>query len=164
MFNDPSNKYQNDCVIPDTLDDMGMFVPAAAGMGSVAKKCMIINPTLAGRPLRDGTEIRNVCFLKFSQSGNQDGEHIYDEWVKFLDNSGTALPLIAYYAICIFTYHDFNLMGKSLPTEHQMDTGAINHEEVESQKVLFLEQKRKEQADAKSVSVQQSARVQLLTW
>jgi len=40
-------------------------------------------------------------------------------------------------------------MGKSRPTEHQMDTSAINHEEVEFQKVLFLERKRKEQGDGR---------------
>jgi len=160
LFNDPNNKYQNACAIPGALDNSGMYVPAQPGMGLLAKQCGAINPNPSGRPIRDGSWIRNkwkeikstltVYFQRYMKFGNQDGEHPYDEWVKFLDNGGTGVPLIAYYSICIFTVHDFNLMGKAIPREAQMDTGLIDPDITEEDRVkTYLEKKRRESAEAR---------------
>jgi hypothetical protein len=63
------------------------------------------------------------------RSGNQDAEILVDEWCTFLEKRG-GVEDVYFYAFTIFTSGYFNYLGKSLPKEAQMDTGAIDENET----------------------------------
>jgi hypothetical protein len=69
------------------------------------------------------------------RSGNQDAENLVDEWCTFLENCG-GIEDVYFYAFTILTFDDFNCLGKALPKEAQMDTGAIDENETMEDRVV----------------------------
>lgn len=79
----------------------------------VAEKCHAIDPRDNHRPKRDGKWIKakwkylnsiiGKHYSNFTRSGNQDREHMEDEWVKFLDNSQSPVRMYVQ-ALKIFDY------------------------------------------------------------
>jgi hypothetical protein len=82
------------------------------------------------------------------RSGNQDAENIMDEWCMFLEKRG-GVEDVYFYAFTIFTYDDFNYLGKALPREVQMDTGALDESDNLDDRVAKELAKRKERAEAR---------------
>ena len=62
-------------------------------------------------------------------SGNQDAENLTDEWCTFLEMCGGVKDAY-FYAFTIFTFSDFNYLGKALPQEVHLDTGALDEHET----------------------------------
>ena len=138
LYNDPTNIYANACIVPNRTDESGCYIPEA-GMEMVARRCFDINPSPKNRPDRDGAWLRSkwkelksklsVYHADFMRSGNQDAENLVDEWCIFLEWRG-GVEDVYFYAFTIFTSDDFNYLGKALPKEAQMDTGAIDENET----------------------------------
>ena len=85
-----------------------------------------VDPSMIGRPLRDGPWIRaqwkdltsmmTNILNKFNASGNQDASNIYDEWFNFLNQSqlnGLAKP--HYYFILVMPIHEMNTYSRNQP-------------------------------------------------
>jgi hypothetical protein len=129
MFNDPTNLYGNACIVPPQKDESGCYVPES-GMGMVVHRCFDINPSPQNHPNRDGAWIcskwkelksnLSVYHADFMRLGNHDAENITDELCMFLEKHG-GVEDVYFYAFTIFTYDDFNCLGKALPREVQMD-------------------------------------------
>jgi hypothetical protein len=157
LFNDPTNVYANACIIPDRANESGCYIPEA-GMEMVARRCFDINPSPKNRPVRDGAWLRSkwkelksklsVYHADFMRSGNQDAENLVDEWCTFLENRG-GVEDVYFYAFTILTSDDFNCLGKALPKEAQMDTGAIDENETMEDRVAKELAKRKERTEAR---------------
>jgi hypothetical protein len=157
LFNDPTNIYENACVVPDKTDESGCYVPES-GMEMVARRCYDINPSAKNRPTRDGAWIRakwkelksklTVYHADFMRSGNQDAENLTDEWCTFLERRG-GVEDVYFYAFTIFNEDDFNYLGKALPKEVQMDTGALDESETLEDRVVKEIAKRKERSEAR---------------
>ena len=62
-------------------------------------------------------------FEKWSRSGNQQAENVYDEWVKF----STALDggSVVAYARCLFTEQEMEAFGRELQSSMQTDTAGL---------------------------------------
>ncbi len=73
----------------------------------------------------------------------QDAENLTDEWCTFLKRRG-GVEDVYFYAFKIFTSNDFNYLGKALPKEVQLDTGAIDEHETLEDMVAKELAKRKE--------------------
>jgi hypothetical protein len=157
LFNDPTNLYDNACIVPNQTDESGRYVPES-GMEMVARKCFDINPSPKNRPTRDGAWIRSkwkelksklsVYHADFMRSSNQDAENLNDEWCMFLEKRGS-IEDVYFYAYTIFTDDDFNYLGKSLPRDVQMDTGALDESETLEDRVAKELAKRKDRAEAR---------------
>ncbi len=80
------------------------------------------------------------------RSGNQDAANLVDEWCTFLENHG-GVEDVYFYAFTILT--DFNCLGKALPKEAQMNTGAIDENETMEDRIAKEVAKRKERAEAR---------------
>ena len=103
-------------------------------MESIANLCHDLNPSMSGRPDRNSDWIRSISKdiranltkinMKYRQSGNQDSENKYDEWVKFA--SGNSLPTVYSYAICLFDASTLDNLGKAIPSDIQKDTGSTS--------------------------------------
>jgi hypothetical protein len=57
LFNDPTNVYDNACVVLDKTVESGCYAPES-GMEMVTRRCYDINPSAKNRPTRDGAWIR----------------------------------------------------------------------------------------------------------
>jgi hypothetical protein len=79
---------------------------------------------------------------------NQDAENLTDEWCTFLERHG-GVKDVYFYAFTIFTSNDFNYLGKALPKEAQLDTGALDEHETLEDRVAKELAKRKERAEAR---------------
>jgi hypothetical protein len=82
------------------------------------------------------------------RSGNQDAENLTDEWCTFLECRG-GVEDVYFYAFTIFNEDDFNYLGKALPKEVQMDTGALDESETLEDRVVKEIAKRKERSEAR---------------
>ena len=56
---------------------------------------------------------------------------------------------VYFYAFTILTSDDFNCLGKALPKEAQMDTGAIDENETMEDRIAKEVAKRKERTEAR---------------
>jgi hypothetical protein len=90
----------------------------------------------------------SVYHADFMRSGNQDAENLVDEWCTFLENRGD-VEGVYFYAVTILTSDDFNCLGKALPKEAQMDTGANDENETMEDRVAKELAKRKERTEAR---------------
>jgi len=153
-FNDYETfHYQNLCIVPNKLNAAGCSIPVPK-MQAIAALCHDINPSMPGRPLRDGGWVRiqyrelkgkiSLCFNNYRRSGNQEEENPYDEWVKFstfMNND------VITYARVLFSDEIMDQLGRALPKDLQRDTGAITIDdtyEIRKEKA----QARKRQRDA----------------
>jgi hypothetical protein len=104
------------------------------GMEKIASYCFDINPSMNGRPVRDGGWIRtqyrelktkmSVCFNNYNRSGNQEAENVYDSWVNF---STTFNNDVITYSRTILNDDHMDQLGRALPQEIQRDTGVVDH-------------------------------------
>ena len=126
MFNNYDEfQYTNAC-----LDGS---VAAKKGMQSIWNHCHSINPSAHRRPRRLGNWVRDTycqlittmgeIFEKWSRSGNQQAENVYDEWVKF----STALDggSVVAYARCLFTEQEMEAFRRELQSSMQTDTAGL---------------------------------------
>ena len=90
----------------------------------------------------------SIYHADFMHSGNQDAENLTDECCTFLERRG-GVEDVYFYAFTIFTSDDFNYLGKALPKEVQMDTGALDEHETLEDRVAKELAKRKERAEAR---------------
>ena len=107
---------------------------AIAGMENLSHYTYELNPSMPGRPDRDGGWIRNnyrdlkgklsICFANFKKSGNQEAENLYDEWLKFTTTMAACDVLV--YARCLFDENEMDQLGRALPAAAQRDTGVID--------------------------------------
>jgi len=121
LFNDPTNRYYNACIVWNQADESGYYVPEP-GMEMLARRCFDINPNVSNCPARDGSWVRSkwkelkskltVYHADFMRSGNQDAENLVDEWCTFLERRG-GVEDVYFYAFTIFTSNDFNFLGKA---------------------------------------------------
>jgi hypothetical protein len=112
-----------------------------------------INPTDETRPLRDGAwceriwkEIRSAtsCINQsYRNSGNQDAENIYTEWIKYCENYSEVYK----YVKAVFSDGYMDNMGLALPRAQQRDTGALRdpRDRVLSNTPGAVNQRRKRQ-------------------
>ncbi len=91
--------------------------------------------------------MERIYHADFMRSGNQDAENLVDEWCTFLENRGGVEDV--FYAFTILTSDDFNCLGKALPKEAQMDTGAIDENETMEDRIAKEVAKRKERTEAR---------------
>mmetsp|Transcript_20610 Transcript_20610/g.18760 ORF Transcript_20610/g.18760 Transcript_20610/m.18760 type:complete len:265 (+) Transcript_20610:452-1246(+) len=143
-FNDYNRySYKNACIIPNALDSIGCYKPVI-GMESIATLCHDINPSMSGRPIRNADWLKTqykelktkltVIYNNYHRSGNQDAENVYDEWVRFSTQFSND---VLTYARAILENTVLDNLGKALPNEVQMDTGALktsNYEEIRQAK------------------------------
>lgn len=104
-------------------------------MEAIANLCHDLNPSMSGRPERNSDWIRSISKemrstiskinMKYRQSGNQDAENRYDEWVKYSNTN--SMPTIYSYAICILDASTLDNLGKAVPTNNQKDTGSTSN-------------------------------------
>jgi hypothetical protein len=86
--------------------------------------------------------------LSFSATSTNSNNCTADEWCIFLERRG-GVEDVYFYAFMIFTSDDFNYLGKALPKEAQMDTGAIDENETLEDRVAKELAKQKERAEAR---------------
>lgn len=155
MFNDyERTSYTNLSIIPDR----NPYV-ATAGMENLSHYTYELNPSMPGRPDRDGGWIRNtyrdlkgklsICFANFKKSGNQEAENLYDEWLKFTTTMAACDVLV--YARCLFDENEMDQLGRALPAAAQRDTGVIDPAdtyETRKRKASTQRQERRERVRA----------------
>jgi hypothetical protein len=130
FFNDyESTTFQNETI---EYEDGESLVPykAREGCVAIAPKCFDLDPNNRDRPARNGTwvmkfskEMRatiSKIYTAFKQSGQQDAEDKFGEWLKFSSNYADVYT----YAICLLPYGAMDQMGKALPEAQQRDSGA----------------------------------------
>jgi hypothetical protein len=157
LFNDPTSNDKNICIIPDRTNKSGCYVPEP-GREMVVRRCFDINPASKNDPERDGARVHSewkelksklsVYLADFLHSVNQDAENLTDEQCTFLERHG-GVKDVYFYAFTIFTSNDFNYLGKALPKEAQLDTGALGEHETLEDRVAKELAKRKERAEAR---------------
>jgi hypothetical protein len=156
LFNDPTNRYYNACIVQNQADESGCYIPEP-GMEMVARRCFDINPYASNHPARDGSwvcstwkELKSkltVYHADFMRSGNQDEENLVDEWCTFLERHG-GVEDVYFYAFTIFTSDDFNILGKALPFDVQMYAGLIDESNLEDRVAKELA-KQKDRSEAR---------------
>ncbi|KAJ1392411.1 hypothetical protein B484DRAFT_408491 [Ochromonadaceae sp. CCMP2298] len=67
-----------------------------------------------------------LVFVAYRQSGNQDGEIMYDLWPSYAQNPAFNGGDVATYSAVLFTSNEYNLLGKQIPEKAGRDTGAID--------------------------------------
>ena len=102
-----------------------------AGMETLATYTYNINPQDESRPKRDGAwcekmwkEIRGSASRineNYKQSGNQDAENEYTEWIKFCDNFSDVYK----YFKAVVPDGTIDNLGRALPGDQQRDSGAL---------------------------------------
>lgn len=136
-FNDYEEyNYKNACVEYDEMTYAvrlvnGTYV-AVPGMENIAAKCWDLDPSDATRPARDGgcirqlfKELRSKITMvreNYKKSGNQEAENIYDEWVNFSSPMGND---VVTYSRAVLGNELLDNLGKALPDQNQLDTGAV---------------------------------------
>lgn len=129
-FNDYSNNvYTNTCICIDKISPAGDKI-AVPGLERIFEHCHDLDPSSANRPERDAKWIRSnyrdlktaitLTSEKYRRSGNQNGEHEYDEWVSFSGGQD-----VVTYARALFNDVEMQQIGRAIRSDISRDTGAL---------------------------------------
>jgi hypothetical protein len=133
MFNDYDTYPFLNAVIEHTEDGVPIApYRGVANLGRVCDECYMLKPSDRTRPRRNGEWVKattkglrsiiSTANANFLKSGNQDAEHMLDEWCNFSQDFG---PVCTYSRV-IIKPELLDQMGKCLPLDHAIDTNGGN--------------------------------------
>jgi hypothetical protein len=153
IFNDYKNfKYTNVTILYNSLGNPISPYVSNARMELLSTRTWDLNPCAPDRPIRDGGWIREKMkelrkdmtkvYQKYSKSGNQDAENVYDEWYNFSSILGND---VITYSKAVISDMKMNQLGKALPDDMQKDTGILQDEATFQKSIGEKNKKRVEE-------------------